>query len=174
MGALHASSSLGNPLFSAVIRFPLFQISEQELRFAMSSVVVDTVGHVVDWTSTVDERQVPYTIGFFVELAGDEGMSLFLFCCASLFISCIVSDSMLTGERILDVLSRSNKNIITAFARGALGKPTIWTVERGTFSKFRQLKLDEGVQSLGQVKVPVVLPKAEYVAWFVNQVVKEL
>ena len=94
MGALHASSSLGNPLFSAVIRFPLFQISEQELRFAMTSVVVDMVGQIVEWTSMVDERQVPYTIGFFVELAGDEGMSLFLFCCASLFISCIVSDSM--------------------------------------------------------------------------------
>ena len=174
MGALHASLSFGNPLFSAVIRFPFFQISEQELRSAMSSVVVDTVGHVVDWTSTVDERQVPYTIGFFVELAGDEGMPLFLFCCASLFISCIVSDSMLTGERILDVLSRSNENITRAFARGILGKPTIRIVKRGTFSKFRQLKLDEGVQSLGQVKVPVVLPKAAYVTWFANQVVEEL
>ena len=174
MGALHASLSFGNPLFSAVIRFPFFQISEQELRSAMSSVVVDTVGHVVDWTSTVDERQVPVTIGFFVELVGDEGMSLFPFCCASLFISGIASDSMLTGERVLDVLSRSNENITRAFARGILGKPTIRIVERGTFSKFRQLKLDEGLQSLGQVKVPVVLPKAAYVTWFANQVVKEL
>ena len=141
----------------------------------MSSVVVDTIGHVVDWTSTVDERQVPYTIGFFVELAGDEGMSLFPFCCVSLFISSIVSDSMLTGERVLDVLSRSNEKITRAFTHGLLGKPTIRIVERGTFSKFRQLKLDEGAaQSLGQVKVPVVLPKAAYVAWFANQVVKEL
>ena len=140
----------------------------------MSSVVVDTIGHVVDWTSTVDERQVPYTIGFFVELAGDEGMSLFPFCCASLFISSVVSDSIFTGECVLDVLSRSNENITRAFARGVLGKPTIRIVECGTFSKFRQLKLDEGVQSLGQVKVPVVLPKAAYVTWFVNQVVKDL
>ena len=81
---------------------------------------------------------------------------------------------MFTGERILDVLSHSNRNIAHAFALGFLRKPTIRIVEHGTFSKFRQLKLDEGVQSLGQVKVPVVLPKAAYGTWFSNQAVKEL
>ena len=104
-------------------------------------------------------------------------MEVYPFFC---FVACrcsslAVSDSIFTRECVLDVLSRSNENITRASARGILGKPTIRIVERGTFSKFRQLKLDEGAaQSLGQVKVPVVLPKAAYVAWFANQVVKEL
>lgn len=38
-------------------------------------VAANTLGDVVDWTATVDERQVPLSIGFFVELANDEGMS---------------------------------------------------------------------------------------------------
>ena len=67
------------------MRFSHFWITEKELTSAMSSVVADTLGHVVDWTSTVDQRQDPYRLGFFVELAGNlnEGMSLF---CLSLRI----------------------------------------------------------------------------------------
>ena len=75
---------------------------------------------------------------------------------------------------MLDELSRSNKNIAWALAHDLFRKPTIRLVRSGTFSDFRQLKLDEGSNNLGQVKVPVVLPKAAYVTWFSNRVVQEL
>lgn len=85
-----------------------------------------------------------------------------------------VSDLVLVPERLLDELTRSNKNIGGAVTYDTFLKPTIRLVRSGTFSAFRQLKLDEGSSSLGQVKVPVVLPKPEYVTWFSNRVVQEL
>ena len=83
-------------------------------------------------------------------------------------------NASLAGERLLDALSRSNENVVYTFAQGSLGKPTVWIVKRGTFSAFRQLKLDEGSNNIGQVKVPVVLPKPSQVTWFLDRVVKEL
>ncbi|KAF8553870.1 hypothetical protein OG21DRAFT_1441256 [Imleria badia] len=139
---------------NVTIRFPSFMVTEKELRAAMS-VVPTMLVNVVDWTATIDDRRLPATIGFFVELAGDQ-----------------VSD--LAPERVLDELIRSNKNIAWALAREVFRKPTIRLVRSGTFSDFRQLKLDEGSNNLGQVKVPVVLPKAAYVTWFSNRVVQEM
>ena len=40
----------------------------------MSSIVESMAVQVVDWTATIDDRGVPATIGFFVELASDQGM----------------------------------------------------------------------------------------------------
>jgi hypothetical protein len=75
---------------------------------------------------------------------------------------------------VLDELVRSNDNVAWAIARDVFRKPTIRLVRPGTFSGFLQLKLDEGSKGLGQIKVPVVLPKAAYVTWFSAQVVQEL
>ncbi|KAI9458996.1 GH3 auxin-responsive promoter, partial [Boletus coccyginus] len=139
---------------NVAIRFPYFMVTEKELRAAMSSVGPNMLEKVVDWTATMDDRQVSATIGFFVELA--------------------IPDLALAPERVLDELLRSNKNLAWTFENELFRKPTIWLVRPGTFSDFRQLKLDEGSNNLGQIKVPVVLPKAEYVTWFSNRVVDEL
>ena len=58
------------------IRFPDFMVSEKELMLAMSSMVESMAVQVVDWTTTIDDRCVPATIGFFVELASDQGYGL--------------------------------------------------------------------------------------------------
>ncbi|KAH0835636.1 GH3 auxin-responsive promoter [Lanmaoa asiatica] len=142
---------------NVTIRFPDFMVTEKELRVAMSSVAPNVLVKVVDWTATIDDRRLPATIGFFVELAGDQ-----------------VSDLTLATEHVLDELSRTNENIAWAHAHELFRKPTIRLVRSGTFSDFRQLKLDEGSNNLGQVKVPVVLPKASYVTWFSDRVVQEL
>ena len=84
------------------------------------------------------------------------------------------SDLALASERVLDELTRLNNNIAWALAHDVFRKPTFRLVRSGTFSDFRQLKLDEGGNNLGQVKVPVVLPKAVYVTWFSGRVVQEL
>ena len=85
-----------------------------------------------------------------------------------------VTDLALAPERVLDELLRSSMNIAWSFEHEVFRKPTIRLVRPGTFSDFRQLKLDEGSNNLGQIKVPVVLPKAEYVTWFSDRVVDEL
>jgi len=130
-------------------------LRERELKAAISSAPLE---NVVDWTATIDDRWLPRTIGFFVELANDE-----------------VSDVALTAShRVLDTLLQLKPRISARLEAGRLRKPTIWLVRSGTFSDFRQLKLDEGGRNVGQIKVPVVLPKAEYVTWFSNRVVREL
>lgn len=50
------------------------------------------------------------------------------------------------------------------------------SVAAPTRKVFRQLKLDEGSRNVGEIKVSVVLPTAEYVKWFANRVrdVREL
>jgi hypothetical protein len=57
------------------IRFPFFSVTEQDLRVVMSSVAPNMLVKVVNWTAMLDNRCVPDTIGFFVELAGDRGMA---------------------------------------------------------------------------------------------------
>lgn len=48
-------------------------VTEAELRAAMSSADPNMLVKIVDWTTTIDDRRLPATIGFFVELAGDQG-----------------------------------------------------------------------------------------------------
>ena len=75
---------------------------------------------------------------------------------------------------MLDELSRLNIHIARALTRDLFRQPTFRIVRSGTFSDFRQLKFDEGSNNLGQIKVPVVLLKDEYIAWFLDRVVQEL
>ena len=44
----------------------------------MSCVAPNDLVKVVDWTATIDDRHLPTTIGFFVELDGDQGMASYV------------------------------------------------------------------------------------------------
>ena len=166
------------PLDSVVIQFPDFMVTEKELRATMSSVAKN----MVNWTAVIDDRRVPSTIGFFVEPASDQGMYGFLPSPSLAYETRLllfgrpfpVSDLALAPNHVFDELLQLNESITWAFEHGKVGKPTIRLVRSGTFSDFLQLKLDEGSNNLGQIKVPVVLPKAEYVAWFSERVLQEL
>jgi len=144
---------------SVTMRFYTFMLTEKDLRDAMSSAILSIPRvNVCNWTTTMDERQIPSTVGFFVELADNE-----------------VSDLMLSApDRVLDALKQLNPNVAFSIRSDYFRKPTIRLVRPGTFSDFLQLKIDEGSQNVGQIKVPVVLPKDEYVTWFSSRVVREL
>ncbi|KAF8127898.1 GH3 auxin-responsive promoter [Boletus edulis] len=138
------------------IRFPNVMFTEEQLRAAMSSAILNMPVKVINWTAAIDDRSIPATIGFFVELASDQ-----------------VSELSRAPERLLDELSRLNGRFALELKRDTIRKPTIRLLRSGTFSDFLQLKLDEGSRNNGQVKVPVVLPKAAYITWFANRVVQE-
>ncbi|KAN0078194.1 GH3 auxin-responsive promoter [Tylopilus felleus] len=159
---------------NVAIRFPDFMVTETELRSAMSSVTPTTL---VNWTAAIDDRRVPATIGFFVELAraGDQETydppqinSL------THETHSPLPDLALAQDKLLDELLQLNANIAWALEHDKFRKPTLWLVRPGTFSEFVQLKLDEGSRNIGQVKIPAALPKPEYVTWFSEQVVQEL
>ncbi|KAG9312552.1 GH3 auxin-responsive promoter [Chiua virens] len=141
------------------IRTTDFMVTEKELRAAVSSIAPGVLVNIVDWTTTIDDRHIPATIGFFVEFADEQAP---------------IPDLARAPQDILDALSDSNKNVTWALDHEVLGKPTIRVVRTGTFGAFRQMKLDEGGRGVGQVKVPVVLPKPAYVAWFSDRVVWEV
>ncbi|KAG6373525.1 GH3 auxin-responsive promoter [Boletus reticuloceps] len=149
------------------IRFPSFMVAEKELRAAMSSVALSIPINVVNWTAAIDDRCIPVTIGFFVELASDPDTF-------PTGYQPPVSDLALAPTCLLDGLLQSNEEIASALARDLFRKPTIRVVRESTFSDFLQLKLDEGSNNTGQIKVPVILPKPAYVMWFANQVVREV
>ena len=178
---IHPCAFTDQLVYSVAIRFPDFIVGEKELRAVMSAAAPDMLAKVVDWTVTIDDRRFPATIGFFLEVDGDQGKYGFPRICSyahdarfPLDPASVVSNVELAPERVLNELTRSNGNIAWAFERNKFRKPTFRLVRSGTFSEFRQLKLDKGSNNLGQVKVPTVLPRATYVAWFSNRVVQEL
>ncbi|KAF8120148.1 hypothetical protein EV363DRAFT_1192066, partial [Boletus edulis] len=61
-------------LQSMGIRFPDLLVTEEELRAAMSSVVLNMSIKVINWTAAIDDRLIPSTIRFFVELANEQGL----------------------------------------------------------------------------------------------------
>ena len=63
---------------SLAIRFSHFVVTEEELITTMSCVAPNMLVKVVDWTATLDDRHLPATIGFFVELDGDQGMASYV------------------------------------------------------------------------------------------------
>lgn len=137
----------------------------------MSHVPPNTL---INWTAAIDTRQIVVTIAFFVELAGDVmhdssgGRSLVHDRCFPL------PDLALALDHVFDDLVRSNEALAWELELGRFRKPILRVVRPGTFSEFLQLKLDEGSRNVGQVKVPVALPKPEYVTWFSEWVVHEL
>ena len=90
-------------------------VTEKELMAAMSSVVLNMAVKVVDWTTTIDDRCIPATIGFFFELAGNQGVhgsrrirSLAHETCFFSFVvgmSLPVSDLALILQHLLDELT---------------------------------------------------------------------
>ena len=52
-------------------------LTDNDLRAAMSSITPETLTKVVGWTATIDDRRIPPTVGFFLELFGaaDQGMA---------------------------------------------------------------------------------------------------
>ncbi|KAF8423146.1 GH3 auxin-responsive promoter [Boletus edulis BED1] len=136
------------------IRFPNVMFTEEQLRAAISSAVLNIPVKVINWTAAIDGRSIPATIGFFVELAGSRSNS-----------------SANAPQRDKNGFKKKKKK--KKLKRDTIRKPTIRLLRSGTFSNFLQMKLDEGSRNNGQVKVPVVLPKAAYVTWFENRVVQE-
>ena len=130
---------------------------------------------VVNWTAAVDNRSTPATIAFFVELSGDHDTHGTSRVDSPADGPCApLPDLALARDRVFDELLRSNENLAWDFGLHRFRKPTFRLVRAGTFSEFLQMKLDEGSRNVGQVKVPVVLPKPEYVTWFSERVMQEL
>ncbi|KAG0700450.1 GH3 auxin-responsive promoter [Suillus ampliporus] len=142
---------------NAVIKFDTTVVTEAQLVQSLSSEIQDTIGQVMEFTCFKDTRDLPSTVGFFVELAQEPGTS-----------------PHLAKQRLLDVLSGVNENIRRAYDAGAFGMPTIRIVKPGTFTQYRKWKGEAAVIGTCQVKVPVVMSDSTAQEWIMNRVELEI
>ncbi|KAG2145879.1 GH3 auxin-responsive promoter [Suillus clintonianus] len=146
--------------YSAVIRFDSTFVTEAQLVQSVSSATQDTLGQVVEFTCFKDARELPSTVGFFVELANEPaslGASLYL-----------------AKQRLLDVLSDVNEIIKRMSDGGSFGMPTIRVVKPGTFAQYRKWKGEAAATGTSQVKVPVVMSDTTAQEWIMSRVELEI
>ncbi|OAX33279.1 hypothetical protein K503DRAFT_804497 [Rhizopogon vinicolor AM-OR11-026] len=131
--------------------------TESELTSAIISTAEQWIGQITDFTVVRDERKMPYSFGFLVEIEGE-----------------IRNDANVAPQKMSELLIASSSGYRYAFWKGVIRKPTIRVVGKGTFEEFRRWKCDSAGISLTQVKVPVVLSDQTSNQWFLNKVIREL
>jgi hypothetical protein len=114
-------------------------ISEEELASAVFAAQ-DVLGSITEFTVIVDERKVPCSLAFLVEIDGD-----------------LSASAHEAPAHIEAALCRSNDNVLGMVDDGRLASPIVHVLKPGTFREYRTLKIKAAITGTGQVKVPVVL-----------------
>ncbi|KAF8431082.1 GH3 auxin-responsive promoter [Boletus edulis BED1] len=153
----------GSPVFkymgrkTLVIRLSHVVISDAELLAAIRSISSEEFIQVLDFTTVLDKRKTPQTIGFFIELARPLGLN-----------------AHMTAQRLFEALGTANNEYRDPPQSGETCMPTIRIVKPGTFMEYRRWKGEKMRIGLGQIKVPVVLANAEAQEWMLERVTQEL
>ncbi|KAF8549199.1 hypothetical protein OG21DRAFT_1421709 [Imleria badia] len=129
-------------------------VGEEELTSAIFSAQ-DVLGSITEMTVIVDDRKVPSSLAYLVEIDGELSPS---------------ADQ--APARIEAALGGSNDILMKAFAKGKLAPPTVHVLKTGTFREYRALKIKAAITGTGQIKVPVVLWDQEVQEWMLQRVEK--
>ena len=150
-------------------------ISEAELLKVIQAINEEDMIRVQEFTTVLDRRELPETVGCVVEITGDIGATLFhsmaLYGTHDLIIG---PNANSARQKAFEALVSTNDEHQRAFNAGRLRLPTIRIVKHGTFAEYRRwrgAKLNAGV---GQIKVPVAMMDPDSVGWLEERVVKEL
>ncbi|KAG0696557.1 GH3 auxin-responsive promoter [Suillus ampliporus] len=130
--------------------------TESQLTDAIVSAANRWIGQITDFTIVGDERDIPITYGYLVEISGEIG-----------------NDARMAPQQTFEDLMAANPEYRLAFWQCRSRKPTIRLVEKGTFSEFRRQRNDKNI-SVIQVKVPVVLSDPTFKEWLLKRVIMEL
>ncbi|KAI9568804.1 GH3 auxin-responsive promoter [Boletus coccyginus] len=158
----------GAPVFkysgrrSLAIRLAHAQITDDQLLAAIHAFNDDAAAsedaiRVLEFTTMIDDRALPPTVGFVVELAGPLG-----------------PNAHLAPERLFDALVATNVDHARAREHGQMRLPTIRVVGPGTFADYRRWKGESVNVVSGQIKVPLALVQPAAQAWILERVVREL
>ncbi|KIJ59269.1 hypothetical protein HYDPIDRAFT_33339 [Hydnomerulius pinastri MD-312] len=157
------ASDDGSPVFkfsgrkSLAIRFPCTVITDAHLTATIQAINSQDLIQVHEFTTVVDDRELPETVGYFVEVAGPLG-----------------SDSHLAPQRLFDSLVATNSEHQAALGRGETRLPTVRIVKPGTFMDYRRWRGETMNIGSGQIKVPVVLTDPATQEWMLGRVIREL
>ncbi|KAF9234200.1 GH3 auxin-responsive promoter [Melanogaster broomeanus] len=152
----------GSPLIRYVerrnvaIRLGGAMTSEKQLADAIFAAQ-DALGPIVEFTVVVDDRTMPSSFGYLVEVQGELRASA----------------DQATAQVEAD-LCRSNPNIKRSLELQTIGSPTIRILEPGTFRDYRRLKIEASNSGSGQMKVPAVMWDQTAQEWMLQRVEREV
>jgi hypothetical protein len=150
--------------------------SESFLRDIIGSLNDDSIGHILEFTTVLDERNKLPAYGFLVELDGETGM-------VNVSIKQLVHSRLLAsspGRNAAQALSIVQEKLQTDAAYknycddSYAGDPTIRILKPGTFKEYRQWKGDTNGISSGQIKVPTMLTDPVTIGWLAERVLREI
>lgn len=111
----------------------------------MQSISSEEVVQARDFTTVLDERKTPQTVGFIAELSGQ-----------------LCTFNRLTKGKAPKNQSMAQQNTMQS---GETRLPMIRVVEPGTFMEYRRLRGEKMKIGLGQIKVPVLTPYPKNGYW---------
>ena len=134
---------------------------------------------VQEFTTVLDRRELPETVGIILEIAGDTGMAS---CLRSATLRMMLTrlayvlgpNANLARQKAFEALLSTNDDHQREFDAGRLRLPTIRIVKPGTFSDYRRWRGEKLNTGIGQIKVPVVMVDPASIEWLEERVVKEL
>ena len=131
---------------------------------------------VQEFTTVVDRRELPETVGIIVETTGDTGMasSPFGHSARDTHPVGIGPNINMARQQAFEALLSTNDNHQLAFDTGRLRMPTIRIVKPGTFADYRRWRGEKLNTGVGQIKVPVVMVDPNSIEWVTERVVREL
>ncbi|KAI6119507.1 GH3 auxin-responsive promoter [Pisolithus thermaeus] len=153
----------GSPVFkfygrkNLAIRFPYTQITEAHLVSVIRSLDTEDIAKIQEFTAVVDSRELPQTVGFFLEIIGDIGPG-----------------ATAARQKAFEALVRANEDHQRAFGAGLIRLPTIRIVKPGTFAEYRLWRGESMDAGVGQIKVPIVMLNEEQQEWIAERVIVEL
>ncbi|KAF9234048.1 GH3 auxin-responsive promoter [Melanogaster broomeanus] len=150
----------GSPVFrysrrtSLCMRLLPMTLTDSHLVASIKTISSEDIIEVHEFTTIVDDRKFPATVGCFIEGA-------------------LGPNSHLAAQRLFDALFSANiAGPNAAFFHDLT--PTIRIVKPGTFMEYRRWRGEQMNVGAGQIKVPVVLSDSAAQEWVVERVVQEL
>ncbi|KAF8839600.1 hypothetical protein BDN67DRAFT_969812 [Paxillus ammoniavirescens] len=137
------------------IRFPYMSVPDSDLIAAIQAISSEDVIQVHEFTTFLDDRKLPTTVGYFIE--GPLG-----------------PNSHLAPQKLFNALAAIDHNYKDAVNQAHAGPPTIRIVKPGTFMDYRRWRSEKMDLVAGQIKVPVVLLDCATQEWILERVISEL
>ncbi|KAI6038426.1 GH3 auxin-responsive promoter [Pisolithus marmoratus] len=137
------------------IRLPHALVTDADLLAVVYGFSGEDTVEVQEFTTVVDDRTFPLTLGFFVSITGSPNANL-------------------ARQKAFTALAATSEEHQIAFDNNEIDLPTIRIVKPGTFADYRRWRGETMNVGAGQIKLPSVLfdPKAQ--EWMSERVMTEL
>ncbi|KAI6129067.1 GH3 auxin-responsive promoter [Pisolithus croceorrhizus] len=156
------------------LRLPHAIITEADLVSVINAISGEDIVEVQEFTTVVDDRKFPQTVGFFIGITGDLGTTAPYrrFDLPSSYD--LGPNAKSARQKAFAALAATSEEHQIAFDADELGLPTIRIVKPGTFPDYRRWRGESMKFGVGQIKVPVVLSDPKAQEWIEERVMVEL